>query len=392
MRLAGKLPIPRQATLANLRDPRSGDLLDRALVLWMPGPATATGEDVAELHLHGGRAVVDAVQSSLAGLAELRPARPGEFTRRAFDNGRIDLNEAEGLADLLAAETQSQRKAALAAAGGMLSRRVEDWRERLLEASAMIEAAIDYAEEDDVSSNSEAVRPALAAMHMEIRDLLSRPPAERLRDGIRVAVAGPPNAGKSSLVNALAQRDAAITSPHAGTTRDLIEVPVVLGGMPFVLIDTAGLRVAGDEIEAIGVQRAEQTMQAADILLWLGDDEGPTAANKLSICSRADKRLCPQDRLPVSARTGLNLTKLVELLVEQAGSLLPSEGEIAINRRQRGVLAQVADCLDQVVEQSDDLLLAENIRICLVLCDELTGRAGVEDMLDALFARFCLGK
>ncbi|MEA3064540.1 MAG: tRNA modification GTPase, partial [Sphingomonadales bacterium] len=286
--LAGSLPEPRVATLAGLR--WRGKRLDRALVLRFPGPDSVTGEDVAELHLHGGRAVVAAVLEALAGLDGLRSAEPGEFTRRAFENGRIDLAEAEGLADLLAAETQSQRRTALAAAGGALSRQVEAWRQRLLALAAALEAALDFSDEGEVG---EAWPPGwgdgLAALAAEIAEMLARPPAERLQDGLRVVIAGPPNAGKSSLLNALAQRDAAITSAVPGTTRDLVEAPTAIGGTPFLLIDTAGLRDSDDEVESLGVTRARSSLEAADLILWLGDPaEVPDRGRSILIRSKCD--------------------------------------------------------------------------------------------------------
>jgi tRNA modification GTPase len=249
------LPEPRYAALRMLR--AGDDLLDTALVIRFPGPDTATGENIVELHLHGGRATIAAVTAALAQIPGLRPAEPGEFTRRAFENGRIDLSAAEGLSDLLAAETEHQRRSALTMASGGLSRVVERLRGELLAASARVEAAIDYADEDDVSPWPER-SAVLEAMAVQIDALLANPPAERLRDGVRVAITGPPNAGKSTLLNVLVSREAAIVSPIAGTTRDVIEVPVVLRGLPFLFIDTAGLRnETGDSIEAIGISRAE---------------------------------------------------------------------------------------------------------------------------------------
>ncbi|HEU0135547.1 MAG TPA: tRNA uridine-5-carboxymethylaminomethyl(34) synthesis GTPase MnmE, partial [Allosphingosinicella sp.] len=279
--LSGKLPEPRVATLADLQ--WRGERLDRALVLRFPGPRSATGEDVVELHLHGGRAVVAGVLEALQDIQGLRPAEPGEFTHRAFENGRIDLAEAEGLADLLSAETRSQRRAALAMAGGSLSRQVEAWRQRLLDLAAALEAALDFSDEGEVG---EAWPPGwaarLEALAGEMQALLDRPPAERLRDGLRVVIAGPPNAGKSSLINALAQRDAALTSAVPGTTRDVIEAPTAIGGRPFLLIDTAGLRESEDEVESAGIERARASLASADLILWLGDPlEAPGSGNVL---------------------------------------------------------------------------------------------------------------
>ncbi|MDB5689470.1 MAG: trmE, partial [Sphingomonas bacterium] len=269
--LTGSVPPPRRAVLRRLHDPAGGDVLDTALVLWFPGPRTATGEDLAELHVHGGRAVVDAVLGALRRISGVRPAEAGEFTRRAFANGAIDLLEAEGLADLLSAETESQRRNALGMAGGALGRRIKGWQEALLRESAMLEAAIEYDEEGDVRVDHDAAAARIAALAGEMEQALSLPPAERLKDGIRVVIAGPPNAGKSTLLNAIVGRDVAITSPVAGTTRDVIEAPVAIEGIPFVFRDTAGLRAAEDRIEEIGIALAEDAVAAADIVLWLGD-------------------------------------------------------------------------------------------------------------------------
>ncbi|MET0373548.1 MAG: tRNA uridine-5-carboxymethylaminomethyl(34) synthesis GTPase MnmE, partial [Rhizorhabdus sp.] len=272
-------PAPRRATLRTLTDPHSNLALDRALLLWLPGPGSATGEDMAELHLHGGRAVTAAVLGVLARLPGLRPAGAGEFTRRAFETGQIDLNEAEALADLLAAETEAQRRNAMLLADGALSRAIEGWQAILLSLSARLEAQLDFADEEDVAPLSAGFAEELTALATGIDRWRGRPPAERLRDGIRVVLAGPPNAGKSTLLNALVGREAAIVTPIAGTTRDLIEAPVALGGVPFLFTDTAGLHAGGDTVERIGIDRASQAIRAADILLWLGDPtEAPDGA------------------------------------------------------------------------------------------------------------------
>ena len=389
--LAGTLPEPRTARLAGLK--KDGELLDQALVIRFPGPHSATGDDVAELHLHGGRSVVAAVTAALGAMEGLRAAAPGEFTRRAFENGRIDLAEAEGLADLLEAETQSQRRAALALAGGALSRQVEAWRDRVLALSAELEAELDFADEGDVpAANADTRRDALGALADEIERWLARPPVERLRDGVRVVIAGPPNAGKSSLLNVLAGREAAITSEIAGTTRDLVEAPTAIGGAPFLLIDTAGLRESADSIEAIGVERAQASVRAADIVLWLGDpDDGPERS--ILIHAKSDI-VAPDGRaeVAVSARTGAGIDALVDLLIARARLLLPAEGETAINARHRAALAECRDWLGEAREAQDPLIVAEALRQARAALDRVTGRAGVEDMLDALFGRFCIGK
>lgn len=392
--LAGRVPEPRRASLAWLCDPGQGERLDRALVFWFPGPRTATGEDLAELHLHGGRSVTLAVQAALSRIEGLRPALPGEFTRRAFANGVLDLAEAEGLADLLAAETESQRRAALALASGALSRQVEVWRIDLLSVAASIEAMLDFADEGDVGEGDTAAACREATrLADEIEALLARPPAERLRDGIRVILAGPPNVGKSTLLNRLAGRDAAITAPSAGTTRDLIEVPVAINGVAYVLTDTAGLRDGDDPVERIGIERAEQAIAAGDILLWLGDPvECPAHSAAIRVHARADiaGEAPPAADIAISAKTGQGMEALYARLHALTAGLLPREGELAVNARQRGALA---DCVTALRDMpADPILLAESLRAARGALDRITGRAGVEDMLDTLFGRFCIGK
>jgi tRNA modification GTPase len=393
--LAGRVPRPRSATLAQLRDSR-GDPLDRALVLFLPGPGSATGEDIVELHLHGGRAVVAAVLEALAEIDGLRAAKPGEFTRRAFENGRIDLAEAEGLADLLAAETQSQRRVALASAGGALSRQVDAWRKRMVVLSAAIEAALDFSDEGEVGGEwPPGWRTSAAALAGELEAFLARPPSERLRDGVRVAIAGPVNAGKSSLLNYLVQREAAITSPIAGTTRDVIEVPVAAGGVPFVLMDTAGLRDSADEVEAIGVRRARDNLAAADLILWLGNpEENPNPGRTIVVRAKCDLSgpapLPPG--LPVSAVTGEGMDRLMAELLTRARELLPTEGEVVANGRQRGALGNASGHVAAASKASDMLIAAEELRSARASLNAVTGGAGVEEVLDALFERFCIGK
>lgn len=388
--LAGRLPEPRVATFRRLRV--DGEVLDNTVIIRFPGPNSATGEDIAELHLHGGRAVVARALVALGGIEGLRPAQPGEFTRRAFDNGRIDLAEAEGLADLLEAETESQRRAALALAGGALSRQVEAWQERLLALAAEVEAALDFSDEDDVAPLSPDFRDRARAIRDELAAALARPRAERLRDGVRVAIAGPPNAGKSSLLNALIGRDAAITSPLPGTTRDLIEAPTAIGGVPFLLVDTAGLRLSRDEVETIGVRRAMSSVVMADIVVWLGR---PEAAPERSIVVHAKSDLGPPSRpcdLSLSALTGEGVDALLTALIERSTTLLPGQGDVALNQRHYDCLRESHDALLEVVETGDLLVAAEWLRWTRNVLDRVTGRAGVEDMLDALFGRFCIGK
>jgi len=393
--LAGRVPAPRRASLARLRD-AEGALLDEALVLWFPGPATATGEDLAEFHCHGGRAVVAAVEGALAKLDGVRRAEPGEFTRRAFANGRIDLAEAEGLADLLSAETELQRAAALANAGGALSRQVETCRERLLGLSAEVEGVLDFSDEEDSADLPECFTWNIAALGEELAGWLARPRSERLGEGFRVVLAGPPNAGKSTLFNALVESEAAITSPIAGTTRDVIERPVAIGGVPFTFVDTAGLRVgeAADPIEAIGIDRARGALERADAVLWLGPEgEGPAGA--WEIAAQSDREGFagkPGARFTLSAVSGEGVAALKQALVEAARGALPKPGEAALNARQHARLAEAEAALRTAKALTDPLLVAEELRRARLAFDRLIGRATTEDMLDTLFGRFCIGK
>lgn len=387
-------PKPRRASLRRLIDPDDGATLDLALLLWLPGPGTATGEDMAELHLHGGRAVTAAVLAVLGRHPGLRPAEPGEFTRRAFETGRIDLNEAEALADLLAAETEAQRRNAMLLAGGALSRALEDWQQRVLALAARLEAQLDFSDEDDVVPLDARFAADLAAIEAEVARWRGRLPVERLRDGVRVVLAGPPNAGKSTLLNALAGREAAIVTSIAGTTRDLIEVPVALGGMPFLLTDTAGLHEGtGDAVEAIGIERANQAIAAADILLWLGNPvEAPAGAVRIGAQADRETHEPAAFDLLLSARTGEGMEALVALLLERAAGLLPGEGEAALSARQRRALDALGEALGLATREHDVILVAEGLRLARTAIDALTGRAGTEDMLDGLFGRFCIGK
>lgn len=392
--LAGPLPEPRRMSLRTIRNPVNQLVLDQALVVAFPGPRTATGEALVELHLHGGRAIVGAVEEALRSLEGLRPAQAGEFTWRAFENGVLDLIGVESLSDLLRAETEGQRRAALAGTG--LSARVEEWRKRVLLLSALVEASLDQSDEDDVPADDARARALADALESEMAGLLARPGAERLFDGIRVVFAGAPNSGKSTLINAIAGRDVAITSPVAGTTRDVIEAPVRLSGVAFVLTDTAGLRAeTGDEIEAIGIARARERIAAADIVVWMDDDEpiGIAGEKLLRIYPRADARKPVADqRLAVSALTGEGLAELIDALVDRARRILPAEGEGALTRRQRGYVASCHSALRAYQEETDELIKAEHLRACRASLDALTGRAGTEEMLDALFSTFCVGK
>jgi len=387
----GRVPAARRATLMTLRD--GGEVLDSALVLWLPGPGTATGEDCAELHCHGGRAVIAAVLRALSAVPGLRAAEAGEFTRRAFANGRIDLAEAVGLADLLSAETELQRRAAQAMLGGAFSRVVAGWRDDLLTISASIEAAIDFADEDDVGGLPADLARRLAALADALAQWLSRRSAEALREGVRVVIAGPPNAGKSTLFNALVGSEAAITADIPGTTRDVLSRPVAIGGVPFTLIDTAGLRGETDDtIEAIGIARAQAAMAEADIVLWLGPEgEGPIGAWEIS--ARADVASAKASaRHVLSAMTGMGVLALCHDLVQTARDLLPAPGEAALNRRQRDLIAEALHAIEEAQVREDLLLMAEALRMARVAFDRIIGRAGTEDMLDALFGQFCIGK
>ncbi|MET0589079.1 MAG: tRNA uridine-5-carboxymethylaminomethyl(34) synthesis GTPase MnmE [Novosphingobium sp.] len=393
-RLAGRLPEPRRTAYLRLRD-AGGETLDHALVLWLPGPGTATGEDIAELHCHGGRAVVAAIEAELAQVPKLRRATPGEFTRRAFANGRIDLAEAEGLADLLSAETELQRRSALAVAGGSLSRQVEEWRAHLLAASAAVEAVLDFADEDDVSVLPPEFTNQIDYLRSDIADWLRRPRAEALREGFRVVLAGPPNAGKSSLFNVLVDSEAAITAPIAGTTRDVLTRPVSMEGIPFLFADTAGLRdEAGDAIEIIGVERARSELDRADLVLWLGPEgEGPAGAWELEPQADRDNHIAKRNpRHKVSAVSGEGIAALQSDLVAAARDAMPKPGDAALNARQHRLLSDTEATLAAATRVGDPLLLAEHLRLARFSFDALLGRTTTEDMLDTLFGRFCIGK
>lgn len=392
--LAGSLPSPRQASYRVLRVPR-GTVLDHALVLWFPGPSTATGEDLAEMHLHGGRAVVAAVEAALLALPELRRAQPGEFTRRAFANGRIDLAEAEGLADLLAAETEVQRVNAVVMASGVFSRQVGVWRARVLEISASVEAALDFADDDDLDVLPPHLGTDIAGLTHELADWLARPRAEPLLEGFRVVLAGPPNAGKSTLFNALVDDEAAIVSPIAGTTRDVLTRAVALDGIPFVFADTAGLREASEDVvEAMGIDRARLQLERADCVLWLGaEGEGPHGAWEISAqVDRVGVTAKTAARHRVSALTGEGVATLRVDLREAARQCLPLPGDAALNARQHLLLKEAEDGLCRAMQEHDLLLIAEGLRQARASFDSLIGRTTTEDMLDALFGRFCIGK
>ncbi len=396
-RLAGAVPPPRRASLRTLR--REGAPIDQALILVFPGPTSATGENLAEFHLHGGLAVVRAVESALAAMPGLRGAEAGEFTRRALANGRIDLTQAEGLADLLAAESEGQRRAAKRAADGAVRRQIEDFSGRSLAFSARVEAVLDHGDEADVAADRDMLRSLgddLLALAVEIETLVERPGVERIRDGIRVVLAGAPNAGKSTLLNALVQREAAIVSPIAGTTRDRIEAPVMRNGIAYLFTDTAGLHDApADMVEQIGIDRARAAIDMADLVLWLDPGEFAGAVPAIAVHSRADdpgRGQTPTGRIAVSAHLGTGLDALWSAIEAQARNLLPGDDVLALNLRQRELAAGAAAALRAAAAENDLLLIAERLREALRAFDRITGRADVEAMLDALFGRFCIGK
>jgi tRNA modification GTPase len=440
--LTGKIPQPRQAAFARVREPASGETIDEALALWFPGPNSETGEDTAELQLHGGRAVIAATLAALARLEDLRPAEAGEFTRRAFENGKLDLTAVEGLADLVAAETEGQRRQAYRQMSGALGNRAEAWRQKLIEARALVEARIDFSDEADVPEG--LLAPALAIA----RDLESEIAAaladdkrgERLREGLVVAIAGPPNAGKSTLLNRLARREAAIVSPYAGTTRDVIEVHLDLGGWPVTLLDTAGIRAAEDPVEMEGVRRAFERAAAADLVLWVVDAAAPAieppvardtqarwlVRNKIDLIEgpdldkerryvhnydrneyrkqredRDEGQTAPQlDRnelwFEMSAVTGLGFEGLLAALEEEAKTFLATGESVLITRDRhrralKETLAALHRALCQPAAEREDLL-AEELRIAATAIGRLIGRVDVEDILDVIFRDFCIGK
>jgi tRNA modification GTPase len=392
-RLAGTLPPPRRAALRTLRTD-DGSAIDEALVLVFPGPKTATGEDLVELHLHGGRAVVAAVERALSAVAGLRPAEPGEFTRRALINGRIDLIQAQGLADLLEAETEQQRRIAIDSADGMVSRKVAEWMNAVSAIGALIEAAVDFDDEDDVAPiDTVRIDHDTRLIVGELKAALARPPVERYRDGIRVVLVGPTNAGKSSLLNALLGREAAIVSPIAGTTRDRIEASVIRRGRVYSLVDTAGLRDdSTDPIERIGIQRAHAAQAAADIVLDLGSKALP-GPRTLLVHAQADVR--PSIRLDVLAASihdGASIDRLWDAIEQRGDRVLSDADGPTFHEAQRSAIAIAHDALAASIGSDDLLLRAEEVRTASRALAGLLGIDATEAMLDTLFGRFCLGK
>jgi tRNA modification GTPase len=419
--LAGKIPTPRMATRALLRDAHQQPI-DDAVVLFFPGPRSATGEDVAELHVHGSRAVLAALFASLSSIENVRPAEPGEFTRRAFENGKLDLTEAEGLDDLIHADTDRQRRQALRQLKGLLGDRVRDWRARIIEASALVEAGIDFSDEGDVPA--ELMAPALGkikALLAEISEVLAaRGRSERLRDGLVVAIAGPPNVGKSTLMNQLARREVAIVSPHAGTTRDVIEVQLDLDGYPVTVIDTAGIRNTDDPVEQEGVRRARSRAAEADLVLWITDGEHGRGASEIDataetavwvVRNKIDLEIAEQgsrggndpqgsavsknSSFRISASRGDGISELVAVLTAFVRDYFGAgEGGLIGRERQRKLLQATADALERsmvVVEEGEELA-AEELRAAAQSLGRLLGRVDVEDILDVIFREFCIGK
>ena len=416
--LAGQAPAPRQVSRRLLRDSR-GQPIDDAVVLWFPGPGSATGEDTVEFHVHGGRAVLAALLASISLVPNTRASDPGEFTRRAFENGKLDLTEAEGLDDLIHADTDRQRRQALRQLQGLLGDRARDWRERIIEASALIEAGIDFSDEGDVPAELRA--PAvktIKALHEEIEKVLAaQGHSERLRDGLVVAIAGEPNVGKSTLINQLARRDVAIVSPHAGTTRDVIEVQLDLEGYPVTVIDTAGIRETDDPVEQEGVRRARARAEGADLVLWLvegaqavessslpalrsfqGRDRSQGSVwivrNKIDLGAAGAVR--QSGEFWISASRGDGMSQLVDALVTFASVFFgtTTESGMVTRARQRDLLAQASDSLRRSLDlvEDDEELAAEELRAAAFALGRLLGRVDVEDVLGAIFQKFCIGK
>jgi tRNA modification GTPase len=411
--LGCNLPPPRRATRARLTDPATGEALDEALILWFPAPASFTGEEVAELHLHGGRAVVAGVIDALSRLPGTRPAEPGEFTRRAFEHGKLDLTAAEGLADLIEAETEAQRRQALRQSEGALAQLYEAWRARLTRSLAHFEAAIDFADEDLPPAIERAALATLSAVAAEIgRHLDDKGRGERLREGLSVAIVGAPNVGKSSLLNALARRPAAIVAATAGTTRDIIEVHLDLGGLPLTIADTAGLREigpgAGDAVEAEGIRRALERSQSADLRIVVFepddtknhesraqiDENTIVAVNKIdTVCGEVPNEVDSIPALAISALTGEGIPALLERLTIEVSRRLSVSGAPAITRaRHRLALEDCREALERAGAGTSAELIAEDVRLAARALGRITGRVDVEDLLDVIFRDFCIGK
>jgi tRNA modification GTPase len=419
--LIGRVPEPRKAALVRVRDPQSGEIIDEALALWFPAPHSETGEDVAELQLHGGHAVIAGVLDALGKIEGCRLAEPGEFTRRGFENGKLDLTEVEGLADLIAAETPAQRRQAFRQLKGLICDRAEGWRRRLIEALALVEARIDFSDEADVPEN--LMEPALLTaqqLRSEIAACLADSGrGERLREGLVVAIAGPPNAGKSTLLNRLARREAAIVSPYPGTTRDVVEVHLDLGSYPVTLLDTAGIRASDDPVEQEGVRRARARAATADLVLWVTDASAAGGAdadladklpgvevwslrNKIDLVASPTTRNESQSKewvnrsFTISAIAGVGMDALVAALTSYAKEYFAAtESAVVTRARHRRALAETIAALDQALGQCTsgrEELIAEDLRAAATTLGRLTGRVDVEDILDVIFRDFCIGK
>ncbi|MBV9063965.1 MAG: tRNA uridine-5-carboxymethylaminomethyl(34) synthesis GTPase MnmE [Alphaproteobacteria bacterium] len=394
-----ELPRPRMATLRKLTGP-DGDAIDDGLVLWFPSPASFTGEDVAEFHVHGGRAVIGALLAVLGSIPGLRAAEPGEFTRRAVENGKFDLTQAEALADLVNAETEGQRQQALRQYGGALTTLYEGWRAALIRAAAWVESTIDFSDEEVPRGALEDARSIIKDVLKEIRvHLEDARRGEILRDGFRLTVIGPPNSGKSSLVNALARRDVAIVSEIAGTTRDLLEVHLDLGGVPVIVTDTAGLRESSDPLEAEGIRRALGQMDSADAVLLLLDATQPDQFTRplsvkptLTVWNKADLQL-PSEGQAISVRTGAGMEGLTEairnIVQERMGDM---EIVVPTRERHRNALGRVVMALESSFDAREPDLVAEELRSALAELGRITGRVDVEEVLGAVFKEFCVGK
>jgi tRNA modification GTPase len=402
----GGVPEPRHASLRDIGPPRLS-ILDRGLVIWFPGPASFTGEDMSELQVHGSRAVISGVIEAVLSLNATRLAEPGEFARRAFENGKLDLTQVEGLADLICAETEAQRRQALAQAEGSLRALYEGWRAALLRAQSLVEAGLDFADEGDVVPDVGAKAEAIVAeLRASISHHLADRRGERLRDGVRIVIAGPPNVGKSSLLNALAKRDVAIVSEEAGTTRDVLEVHLDLAGLPVMLTDTAGLREGEGKVEAEGVRRALSRSKAADVVLWLVDETAPVWERPEALASKAcisvlnkidlaPNGKAPRDCIAISARTGQGLDRLIEALEEEAALATgAAAGSPPMTRaRHRVELEGTRAALKRFCDPSlSPELKAEELRVAAHHLGRLTGRIDVEEVLGAIFAEFCIGK
>jgi tRNA modification GTPase len=438
--LTGRTPVPRRASFVRVCDPTSGEIIDEGLALWFPCPHSETGEDIAEVQIHGGRAVIAATLRALAKLPGLRHAEAGEFTRRAFENGRMDLTAVEGLADLVAAETEAQRRQAYHHLKGLLGDRAEAWRQQLIEALALVEAGIDFAEEDDVPETAMAQAVARVQPLAEEIEKACSSSGERLREGLRVAIAGPPNAGKSTLFNRLARREAAIVSPFPGTTRDVLELHLDLGGFPVIVLDTAGIRETDDPIEREGVRRARDQAAQASLVLWVEDATefgilAPRSGERVDLsevigrgerfspgddskCGRASGVLGaaavwhivnkidlfdPKNSTPlysenvylVSSTTGEGVNELLSAIRSFCEEFFLPEPAVVTRERQREHLQDCTAALRNAKEAAAtgrEEIVAEHLRLATRSLGKLLGRVDVEDILDVIFRDFCIGK